>query len=359
MRLIGVVLLLVVIGSIAVAFSVRLTAEDESFPPVVVRRGTLVKTAVASGRIEPQYEVTVRSQFSGLVGERFASLGDYVDVGDPLVDVRREATALAMIQAQRSVEAAKRGEEAAREYTSGDHLAAYLMRLAFGSKQLERMGEEAELGRRQAEEQLEMLEAGKVRVGDEILDTIVRAPVAGHVIDLIATPGERVMPIGSFQAPTQMATIADMNRFEFRGTVDEIDVGKLESGMLAQISIGALPDVRIEGRVADVGLKAKTVANATMFDVWIDFTPPEDVVIRAGYSATAEILIDRRENVLVLPERVIDFRDGLAMVRTVAKDGAIREQRIEVGVSDGLTIEVRSGLAEGERVLERVVEQNP
>ncbi|MHC4063899.1 MAG: efflux RND transporter periplasmic adaptor subunit [Planctomycetota bacterium] len=350
--IIGIVVILVVLAGVVV-FGWLGGEEQEVQPPVAVRRGTVEKTAIATGRIQPQYEVTVRSQFAGLVGERFVKLGDRVEVGEPLVQVRQETTDLNFIQARRGIEAAHRAEEAAREYVEGEHLASFFTRLMFGEKQVERLGAGAELGRRQAEEHLEFLKTGRLKLGDYEIDTIVRVPAAGQVIDLVSSPGQRVVPVGSYQPATEIATIADMDHLEFRGTVDEIDVGKLAAGLSAEIRIGALPGVILTGTVQEVGLKAKEVNNAIVFDVKLAVDSSEGQTIRAGYSATAEIFIERREHVLVLPERVVEFRDGKPFVRTPGADGAAVEKAVTVGLSDGLTVEVTAGLSDGDLVLEK------
>ena len=350
--IISSVVILVALAGVLYLASAR-SSEPELQPPVAVRRGTVQKSAVATGRIEPQYEVTVRSQFAGLVGQRFVKLGDRVDAGQPLIEIRQETTDLNLIRARRDIESAERAEEAASEFVAGEHLASYLMRFMYGEDYLKRMDIEAELGRRQAEESLEFLKSGRLRIGDYEIDMIVRAPAAGRVIDLISSPGQRVISVGSYQPATEIATIADMDHLEFRGTVDEIDVGKLRPGMSADISIGALPDVTLTGSVQEVGLKAKEVNNAIVFDVNIAIHGSQGHTIRAGYSATSEIFIDRRENVLVLPERVIEFHDGQAFVRARRPDGTSAEKKITVGLSDGLTIEIVDGLQEGDLVLEK------
>lgn len=344
----------VVVLAVAVLLLARTgNDEDPAQRSVAVARGTVERTAVAAGRIEPAYEITVRSPLGGLLGERLARLGDRVAVGDPLVEVRQEVNKLALIQARRSVEIAERGEEAASEYVQGRHLASYLMRLVFGRRELERMGEDARLGRRRAEESLEFLKSGKLMIGGEEVDTVVRAPVEGHVIELASSPGQRVIPVGAYQPATELATIADMDNLEFRGTVDEIDVGKLEQGMSAEIRVGALPGLTLKGTVEEVGLKARNVSNATVFDVRMTIDGHEGQVMRAGYSATAEIFIEKRADVLVVPERVVEFRDGEAIARLAGPDGSPVERKIELGLSDGLLVEVVEGLREGERVLER------
>ena len=349
-------IILVVMLIVIVAAGIVWLSRGESGParpPVVVGRGTVERIAVATGRIEPAYEVEVRSQFSGLVAERFVELGDRVEADDPLVDVRQVVTKLSLIQAERAIEAAERGREAAVEFLNREHLASFATSLVFGDRQLERQAEQADLSVQQARETLEFLETGKLHIGDDEVDTIVRAPVAGQVIDLVRADGQRVIPVGSYQPPTEIARIADMDHLEFRGTVDEIDVGSLTNGLPAEVSIGALPGVHLQGRVHDVGRKAKIVNNATVFDVWITVDSATTPVTRAGYSATAEIFIARRENVLVVPERVVEYRDDRPFVRVLGDDGTPFDRAVTLGLGDGLMTEVTTGLQEGDRVLER------
>ena len=127
----------------------------------------------------------------------------------------------------------------------------------------------------------------------------------------------------------------------------------MAAGLSSQVRIGALPGVTLTGRVHDVGRRAKTVNNATVFDVWIVIEDLAGQVMRAGYSATAEVYVDRRENVLVLPERVIEYRRDDAIVRVPGPEGKPVEKLITVGLGDGLVIEVTDGLNEGDVVLER------
>jgi HlyD family secretion protein len=343
----------VVLGGGLWAYLTAARSDAPQRTPIVVTRGTIVKTAVATGRIEPKHMVHVRSQFGGLVGERFVKLGDRVERGDPLVDIRQEVTRISLINARRSIDAARMNEQAAQEYVQGEHLAARFMRFVMGRKELERMGMRAAMGRQEAIEAAKFLETGKLRIGDEEVDTIVRAPAGGHVIDLISTPGQRVVPVGSYQAPTEVATLADMDDLEFRGRVDEIDVGLLSAGMPAEVSVGALPGVRLQGELREVGLRARSQDNATLFDVWVEIGSAEGQTIRAGYSATCEIFIQRREQVVVIPERVIEFKDGKPLVDVLTADAGIETRTIQVGLSDGLMIEVVDGLREGETILER------
>jgi HlyD family secretion protein len=138
----------------------------------------------------------------------------------------------------------------------------------------------------------------------------------------------------------------------FKGTVDEIDVGKLVEGMDAEIQIGALPDARIPGRVDRIFPKAKKEGNATLFDIWIGIKAAAGVTLRAGFSATASIEIRARQQVVLIPERLVLFENGKKLVE-VPDGEATKKVEIKTGLSDGLNIEVLEGLKDGDKVVER------
>jgi HlyD family secretion protein len=148
-----------------------------------------------------------------------------------------------------------------------------------------------------------------------------------------------------------------MQSLRFKGTVDEIDVGKITAGMAADIQIGALPDAKIPGSVVRIYPKAKKDGNATLFDIEISIAPPEGTTLRAGFSATASIRIRERRQVLVLPERLVIFENGKRFVELPAGPNGSAEQtkkvEIQTGLSDGLNVEILSGVKDGDKVVER------
>jgi HlyD family secretion protein len=144
-----------------------------------------------------------------------------------------------------------------------------------------------------------------------------------------------------------------MGHLLVRGTVDEIDVGKLHEGMPVEIKIGALPDASIQGTVRRISLKAKKDENATTFPVEISLTQTGGATLRAGLSANAEIIVRRRDHVLTVPERVVTFSGDTTTVEVPGPDGTRVKRRITTGLSDAVTVEVTSGLREGETVLEK------
>ena len=342
-------LLLALALALSVAVFLRGRSDGPEAPPVRVERGTVVRHAVATGHVRPAFEVPVKSRTGGVLTERFVTLGERVAKDQPLFEVRPVVTDVDRLQAERSLLAAREAEENVTEFREGRNLLGRAMLFMQGRKNVERLRKSAERGRHDAERQLALLQEGRVEIEGKVIDYVVRSPVEAHVVDLPVEVGQPVVPASSYGSGTEIVALADLDAPRFHGTVNEIDVGRLKEGMQASIAVGALPGVAVRGELTEIALRSRSVNNATVFTVRLDVTPPEGVVLRAGYSAVARIETERAEDVLVLPERVVDYRGERAFVRLA--DGTERE--VQVGVSDGLTVEVRSGLAAGDEVLER------
>ena len=185
-------------------------------------------------------------------------------------------------------------------------------------------------------------------------ESIIRAPAAGTILTRAVNPGDPIVPLTSYQPGTEMATVADMRDLIFKGTVDEIDVGKLKENMPARIKIGAMPDAAVEGTVYKIAPKSKTAEGATLFDVEVALKPGSGVTLRAGYSANADIVVREKQNVLLIPERLVTFAEGKATIE-VPPPGEVEpvKKDIKVGLSDGINIEVAEGLQVKDQVVER------
>ena len=143
----------------------------------------------------------------------------------------------------------------------------------------------------------------------------------------------------------------------FKGTVDEIDVGKIREGMTCDLQVGAIPGQSITGYLTLISLKEKKEDNTTVFPVEIKINPTNDVILRAGYSANAHIIIAKRDSVLSIPERVITFRNDSAFVEISAGPEKTEERYIKTGLSDAIQIELLEGLEEDQEVLEKEVKE--
>jgi len=212
--------------------------------------------------------------------------------------------------------------------------------------------QEAELRYKTSAERFELLEKGRIKMSNRDINSYVNSPIGGIVLSQSVYQGDPVVPLTNYQPGTELCSLADMRSLLFKGTVDEIDVGKITEGLGAEIQIGALPDTRIPGRVERIFPKAKKEGNATLFDIWIHIDDASGVTLRAGFSATADILIRERKQVVLLPERLLLFEEGRRFVE-VPDGEKTRKIEVKTGLSDGLNIEVLDGLKEGDKVVER------
>jgi HlyD family secretion protein len=319
-----------------------------------VERGTITEKAVAIGTLGPRQEIEVKSKISGIVKDIFVETGDRVDRGKSLIDIAPDPTPLEYAEAKRNVQlAAVALSEEEKEYKR----ASELHKLGHATDQTldasERAYEEAELRLKLAEERLALIEDGRATVADRVVESVIKAPVSGTVLEKYVDPGDPVVPLTSYQAGTRLLSIANLDDIIFKGTVDEIDVGKLFEGMKADIEVGALPEEKIEGVVTMISPKARQQDNTTLFDVEIEITARGTRLLRAGYSANADIIIDQKEDVLLVPERLVHFDPDSSYVEMQTESGEVMSRRVETGLSDGLNVEITSGLDEGDKIIER------
>jgi HlyD family secretion protein len=151
--------------------------------------------------------------------------------------------------------------------------------------------------------------------------------------------------------------MANMDNLLFKGTVDEIDVGKIEEGMTAELQVGALPGRKVLGHVTLISLKARREDNSTVFPVEIVIDETDGATLRAGFSANANVIIARKDSVLAIPERVVTFRNDSTFVMLPGDNEERTETFIQTGLSDAIYIEVVGGLEEGQKVLEKEVKE--
>jgi HlyD family secretion protein len=327
----------------------------QSDPYVKAEIGTVIEKALAVGNIEPENEIEIKSKISGVVSKIFAQPGDYVREGQPLIEVRPDPTPLELAEAKRNLERTEIEQENLRKEM--ERMISLRERNLVSQQdyeQLEQRYNDVKVRMQINRERLELLESGRVSIGDTVIESVIRSPIDGFILEKMVDIGEPVVPLTSYQAGTPLMSIAGMDQLLFKGTVDEIDVGKLEEGMPAEIKIGALPGVKVLGEVSRISLKARQQDNATVFPIEIIITDTNGTVLRAGYSANADIIIEQMENSITIPERVVTMRDGKAFVDVPGNEPGSRvEKEIELGLSDAITVAVTDGLEEGEKVLEK------
>ncbi len=329
-------------------------ANNVTYTEITAVRGDLTEKALAVGKIDPDHEIVIKSQVSGTIESINNEVGAYVKQGDPLLVVKPEPTPLELAEAQRQLELTQLNSR----YLLNDlERAQQLYENKFiPGKDYEnalRLVQEAELREKQAKERLELLESGSSIIGDVLVESVIRAPTDGTILERLVNVGDPVVPLTSYQPGTELMRIASMDNLIFIGTVDEIDVGKIRTGMKANIRVGALPKDVIEGELYFISPKSRLKDNVVVFDIKIRITDNKNAILRAGYSASADLIIEEKLNVLHIPERVVEFRGDSTFVRMLdAKADSLIERQIKLGFSDGLSVEVVDGLQEGEKVIE-------
>jgi len=355
----GVVVVIVAGGLSAALYSRASGNAEPAFKTVAVTRGPVVEKALAVGSIGPKQEIGVKSKIPGIVKTSYREVGDEVRAGDPLFEIIPDPTPLELTEARREVEIARNAHDQARKaYERMKTLQDQGIVSSEDWEGAEKEVLEAEIRLNLAREKLALTEKGRVKTEHLVVDSIIRAPIDEMVLELLVHEEDPVVLLTSFQAGTPLTSLADMSKLVFKGTVDEIDVGKLHEGMPARIKVGALPEAKVEGRVYKIAPKSRSEEGATLFDIEIELLPTGDVVLRAGYSANAEIVVKEKQDTLLIPERLVAFNDGEASVEIPGgPDEEPTKQIIEVGLSDGINIEVVEGLNEGDLVVERPPKQ--
>ena len=354
------VVLVVLAGAAAAAYGWFFSdsRNGDGLKVVEIGSGAITEKAIAVGKIEPRLKFQVKSKISGIVKRATVEVGDRVTAGQVLFEIVPDPTPSELVESQRAVELA----EAAYERAEADYTRAKELSVAGivprGDLDMRRESfEKARISLAQAKDQRDLVSEGRVSSGGTGMESVVRAPAGGTVLARTVNPGDPVVPLTSYQEGTELATIAPMTELLFKGTVDEIDVGKLKLGLPARLKIGALPNEVVVGRLTRIAPQAIERDNAKLFPVEVELEAGSEVTLRAGYSANVDLVIREKKDIVLVPERLVTFEDGgksaFVEVPGASPKDEPRKVPIETGLSDGLNVEVVSGLKVGDQVVER------
>lgn len=340
---------------------------------VTVQQGDITEQAEAIGYIKPRHSMIVKSQINGTISEIYHDEGDLVKKGEPLLKVNPTPSPENYAEVYQSVLSAR-----AKEQTTASDLRRYrnaLQAHIITSNNVDYVAAQRNHSLAQeelmlAQQKLSLLDKGSAQVGGKSIANIVLSPINGFIITKMVDIGDAVISLSSAQASTALFALADMNDIMFRGSVDEMDAAKIKTGMPTNITIGSMPDTPIVGTLSKIALQSdkenssKNISSSTSttnspfnvgFQVEItDLKWPTGTIIRSGYSAIAKIKIRTAKNVLTLPARLIHYKDEKPFVFVPARDIEEKpiEQPIKVGMSDGMNVEIKTGLKAGDQVLD-------
>lgn len=318
--------------------------------------GSITEKALAVGQIEPRERFQVKSKISGIVARCFVEVGDDVRTGDALFEIAPDPTPQELLNVDHRVRSSEASyQKAMADYNRGRELHEDGLMSKGDLDALRETFELARIARQQAHDNQDLTRSGRVTGGDTEVETIIRTTASGTVLSRAVNVGDPVVPLTSYQPGTELAAVADMGDLIFKGTVDEIDVGKITIGMPCRIKVGALPDDVVTGRLSRIAPQAQKAEGATLFDVEIELDPNQEVTLRAGYSANADVVIREKTDIVLIPERLVLFEDEKTFVEFPGAGPEAEPQKVEVelGLSDGLNVEIVSGVADGDQIVQR------
>jgi RND family efflux transporter MFP subunit len=327
-RILIITTCLVCIGIVLGIVLTRGTGSQAPLNTVLVTRGNIVKTVLVDGNLEMPNKAYLSFGAPGTVTEVLVEEGSNVTKDQVLARLDAPSLESSVKIAELQVEIAEEQVKAARaqyEASSTDITKANWEIAKFNLKIAKLNLESAELNLEKA---------------------VIVAPFDGVVTDVTITEGEE---ISTATLATPAISLVDTSEIEIRGFIDEIDVAMVKVGQAANITLDALPDEEVMGKVAFISLVSKARAGVVSYATTITLENPI-AGLRDGMSATAEVIIERRDNVLLIPNRAI--RGTLENPKVVVLvDGQQEEREITLGLSDGINTEVLSGLEEGEEIV--------
>lgn len=309
--------------------------------------GNVEKNTVATGKVDPRNEILIKPQMSGIIAEIYKQAGDKVNAGDIIAKIKVIPDMVSLNSAESRVQRAEIAmAQSEKNYNRDKKLYEdkVISREEFEKTDLQYKNDKEEM--KAAKDNLSLVRDGISSNKSQISNTLVRSTITGTILDVPVKVGNSVIQSNSFNDGTTIATVANMSDMLFVGKLDETEVGRIKVGMPMDITIGALQDQKLTATLEYVSPKGKEENGAIMFEMKAAVKVPKDVFVRAGYSANAEILLTRQTDMLTIPESCVEFSGDTSFVYVLkTKEPQVFEKRrVKLGLSDGIKIEVKSGL---------------
>lgn len=351
------IFLLVVFAGLIVGTLVYLYQKSKKKPDVFEIKtafvSNVVKKTVATGSVVPRNEILIKPQVSGIIDELFIEAGDEVKKGDLIARVKIIPNMVELNNAESRLNKAKiKHDDAKMVYERQKKVfeQGVIPEAEFQQFRLDYLNSMEEL--EAADAHLQLIKEGVSKKAGAATNTLIRSTITGMVLDVPVEVGYSVIEANTFNEGTTIASVADMGEMIFEGKVDETEVGKIKIGMPLILSIGAIEDQKFDATLEYIAPKGKEENGAIQFEIKADVALKKDAFIRAGYSANADIVLDRKDSILVIPESLIKFeKEGdSAYVEIETQPQQFEKRYIELGLSDGVNIEIKSGLTKDDKV---------
>ncbi len=349
------ILVWVIIVAIFISTLVFLAQKTQTEPMVYKvekpKKINIEKTTVATGSIEPRKEIKIKPQVSGIVQELFVKPGEQIKEGQVIARIKVIPDMLSLNSAESRVKQARlkfKNEQVKYQRQKQLYEKNVISEAEFQTTELQYQSTKEELDN--AENSLEIIKKGVNKSSEKQSNTLIRSTISGMILDIPIKEGNSVIQSNNFNEGTTVAIIADMNDMIFLGKIDETEVGRVVKGMPMTLTIGALENVKFDANLEYISPKGVLQNGAVLFEIKAKVKLKSDHFIRSGYSANANIVLQKRDSVMAISERLITFRGDTAFVEllqgtdTLSTEQAFKQQKIEIGLSDGINVEVLEGL---------------
>ena len=350
--------LLVVVAAIFIGTFIFLYQKSKPkttvYETVTPEIADLEKTTVATGKVEPRDEVLIKPQISGIISEVYKEAGQTIKQGEVIAKVK----VIPELGQLNSAESRVRVAEISTAQAETDH---ERIKKLYNDKLISREDyEKSEVEIKKAREELqtakdalEIIKEGITKNSASFSSTLIRSTIDGLILDVPIKVGNSVIMSNTFNDGTTIATVANMNDLIFKGKIDETEVGRIHEGMPVKLTIGALQNFTFDAELEYISPKGVEENGANQFEIKAAVHAPDSVQIRSGYSANAEIVLQRAQKVLAVPEGIIEFSGDSTFVWVMTDsipEQKFERRQIKTGMSDGIKLEIKEGLTGKENV---------
>lgn len=353
-KILKITLIVVIIGIFA--WTIYFLYQKSQPDPVVFETKSaeitnIIKKTVATGSVVPRKEIEIKPQVSGIVEAVYIEPGTVVKNGDLIAKVRIIPNMINLNNAEARLDQAKINFEDAeliynrqkKIFDEGVIPAAEFQQYGIALNRAK-----SELN--SAENNLQLIREGVTKDSENTTNTLIRSTIEGMVLDVPVEEGNSVIESNTFNAGTTIAVVADMGEMVFEGKVDETEVGKIKTGMNLLLTIGAIEETKFNAYLEYISPKGIEENGAIQFEIKAAVELQKDYFVRAGYSANADIVLARKDSVLAIEESLLIFEDDSVFVEIETAPEVYEKRLLEVGLSDGISIEVISGVTKEEKI---------
>ena len=312
---------------------------------------SIIKKAVATGAIVPRKEIEIKPQVSGIVHEVFVEAGQTVKEKDLIARVKIIPDLVTLNRAESRLNVAKIKVTDAKKHC--DRRRKLFKKGIISETEFQQYEVAHESAREElaaARTNLQLVKEGIAKSMGPTTNTLIRSTIDGMVLDVPVEEGNFVTETNNFNSGTTIATVADMGEMIFEGKVDESEVGKIQIGMDLILTVGAIENETFDAILEYIAPKGVEEKGAIQFEIKARIKLKPDTFLRAGYSGNADIVLERRDDVLSIPESLLQFEDEKPFVEVVIGPQEFEKRFVQVGLSDGIHVEIISGIEKNDEV---------